>query len=87
MERAIVGMERMTKLALTWHVGTPDATETCTFVEKLARACNGSNFQITTDGWSPYQVFIRRYFPNADFGMLIKIFATAATAARTRRAR
>src|SRR5688500_15429600 len=75
-----VGLERTSKLALAWHLGTRDATQTCTFVEKLARACNGSNFQITTDGWSPYKVFIRRYFPNADFGMLIKIFRNIGNA-------
>jgi len=69
-----VGMERTTKLALTWHLGPRDAGETATFVTKLVQACHGGKLQITTDGWMPYKREIREQLPRADFGMLIKLF-------------
>src|SRR5262249_38062558 len=47
-------IERNTKMILAWHLGKRTEADTIAFTEKLAYATTG-NFQITTDGFKPYQ--------------------------------
>jgi transposase-like protein/IS1 family transposase len=71
-----VGIERHHKLALAWHVGRRDIEDGRAFVIKLACACANHDFQVTTDGWTPYKRLISDYFPCADFAQLLKIYAS-----------
>ncbi len=71
-----VGIERHHKLALAWHVGRRDIEDGRAFVIKLACACANHDFQVTTDGWSPYKRLIANYFPCADLPQLLKIYAS-----------
>jgi hypothetical protein len=73
-----VGIERESKLILAWHLGTrcPDDTED--FAVKLSLATSG-NFQITTDGFTPYRTIISNTLPEADFAQLVKKYATNFT--------
>ena len=48
-----VGIERTTKLVLSWHLGKRTGRDAMTFIEKLNEATAGK-FQITTDRFAPY---------------------------------
>src|SRR5947209_9548152 len=50
-------IKRGTKLMLAWHLGRRTSEDTLYFAEKLAEATTGE-FQITTDGFKPYQTII-----------------------------
>lgn len=71
-----VAMERHTKLVLAWHLGRRTMNDTIAFTEKLREATTG-NFQVTTDGFKPYEhaVVLSLGAQRVDFAMLIKIFS------------
>src|SRR5438445_11641528 len=69
-----LGMERNTKLILAWHLGRRTAEDTHEFAFKLSLATSGQ-FQITTDGFKPYQAAIPM-MGNVDFAVLVKQYAT-----------
>ena len=70
-----VGIERGTKLILAWHLGRRCPEDTHYFAGKLAEATSGQ-FQITTDGYRPYQTAIPAAMATADFAQLVKQYAT-----------
>jgi transposase-like protein/IS1 family transposase len=70
-----IGMERATNLILAWHLGRRSTEDTHEFARKLAAATSGQ-FQVTTDGFKPYQTAIPSILPGADFATLIKTYAT-----------
>jgi transposase-like protein/IS1 family transposase len=69
-------IERNTKLILCWHLGKRTEADTITFTEKLADATEG-NFQVTTDGFKPYQhtIVMSLGAQHVDFAQLVKIYA------------
>jgi IS1 family transposase len=77
-----VGIERHNKLALAWHVGQRDMEDGRAFIIKLACACANHDFQVTTDGWSPYKRLVSTYFPCTDFAQLLKIYKSYPDAGR-----
>nr|WP_254507839.1 hypothetical protein [Anatilimnocola floriformis] len=77
-----VGFERNTRLILAWHSGERTHQNGLEFVQKLQRACEKGRCQISSDGWKPYKHLIPNHFPNADYGMVIKIFASAGDQTR-----
>jgi IS1 family transposase len=70
-----VGIERTTKMVLAWYLGRRDSASTFEFAERLANATSGQ-FQITSDGFKPYQVAVPGFLPGTDFGVLVKQYAT-----------
>lgn len=72
-----VAIERHSKLALAWHLGRRTERDTVAFTEKLAAATEGS-FQITTDGFKPYQdaVVLSLGTQSVDFAQLVKLYAS-----------
>ena len=70
-----IGMERHTKLILAWHLGRRTTEDTHEFAKKLAVATSG-HFQVTTDGFKPYQTAIPSILAGADFATLVKTYAT-----------
>ncbi|MEW6211024.1 MAG: IS1 family transposase [Acidobacteriota bacterium] len=68
-------IERNSKLILAWHLGKRTEADTIAFTEKLAHATEG-NFQITTDGFKPYQhaVVLSLGAQHVDFAQVIKVF-------------
>jgi IS1 family transposase len=69
-----VAMERTTKLILAWHLGKRTTEDTEIFTEKLEKATTG-NFQITTDGFSPYRDAISYSLgTRVSFAQIIKEF-------------
>jgi IS1 family transposase len=71
-----VAIERRSKLVLAWHLGRRSERDTVAFTEKLAAATEGS-FQITTDGFKPYQdaVVLSLGVQGVDFAQLVKMYA------------
>ena len=71
-----VAFERNTKLVLAWHLGRRTVEDTIAFTEKLAHATMG-NFQITTDGFTPYRDAVAYSLgaQHVDFAQVIKIYA------------
>jgi IS1 family transposase/transposase-like protein len=71
-------IERHTKLVLAWHLGRRTETDTIAFTEKLAHATDG-NFQITTDGFRPYQhaIVMSLGVQRVDFAQLVKMYAAS----------
>jgi IS1 family transposase len=68
-------MERTTKLILAWHLGRRTKESTDEFAHKLAVATSG-HFQITTDGFKPYQTAIPSILGDVDFATPVKTYAT-----------
>jgi transposase-like protein/IS1 family transposase len=69
-----LAIERETKLVLAWHLGIRSSYDTQLFADQLARATSG-RFQISTDGYKPYQTAIPAAMPQADFAQLVKQYA------------
>ncbi len=70
-----VGIERNTKLVLTWHLGRRSALDTSLFIEKLNEATAG-HFQVTTDGFTPYvDAVLTSLGTRVSFAQLIKVYA------------
>ena len=69
-----VAMEQSTKLILTWHLGRRTAADTVVFTEKLADATANHNFQISTDGFTPYRdaIVYSLGAKKVDFAQIIK---------------
>ncbi len=68
-------IERHTKLMLAWHLGTRTPEDTAYFADKLAVATSGE-FQISTDGFTPYTTAIPGAMPHSHFAQIIKQFST-----------
>ena len=67
-------LERDTKLILAYHVGKRDPQSARAFSGKLAVATAG-RFQVTTDGFRPYQTALSRAFGDRiDFAQLTKVY-------------
>lgn len=69
-------IERNSKLILCWHLGKRTEADTIAFTEKLAHATEG-NFQVTTDGFKPYQhaIVLSLGAQHIDFAQLVKMYA------------
>jgi transposase-like protein/IS1 family transposase len=69
-------IERTTKLIVAWHLGKRSPGDTQDFADNLRRATTG-RFQLTTDGYTPYQRAIPYTFgPRIDFATLVKEYQT-----------
>lgn len=73
-----VAIERHTKLVLNIAVGKRDQQTTNAFVEGIRHATAHGQFQITTDGFSPYRSAITTTLHDrCDFAMLIKVYRSS----------
>ena len=73
-----VGLERHTKLILTWHLGKRSMFDTDVFVRKLARATAPRPYQLSTDGFQSYIPCVDRHLTQrgVDYGQIIKVYGT-----------
>ena len=70
-----VAIERHSKLVLNIAMGKRDQRTTDSFVEGIRHATAYSRFQITTDGFKPYQSAITTTLHDrCDFAQLIKVY-------------
>ena len=69
-----VGLERNTKLIVSYMLGKRDEFDTHEFASRLRRATSG-RFQLSTDGWSPYYTYMPLEFgQRIDYSAIIKVF-------------
>ena len=69
-----IAMERNTKLVLTWSLGKRGSEECWEFIDDLRFATSG-RFQLSTDGYTPYQSAVPLIFQfDVDFSQVIKRF-------------
>ena len=72
-----VGLERDTKLIVSFLLGKRDEFDTHEFASTLRRATAG-RFQLSTDGWQPYYTYMPLEFgQRIDFSTIIKTFKNA----------
>lgn len=68
-------IERHSKLILNFALGKRDQATTDIFIEGLRHATAHQNFQVTTDGFSPYRSAILNTLEDrVSFAMLIKVY-------------
>ncbi len=68
-------VERHSKMLIAWHLGKRSTPDTFTFADKLSRATSG-RFQLTTDGFGPYQAAIPATFVSrVDYATLVKVYS------------
>lgn len=70
-------IERKTKLILAWHLGKRDAINTAVFINEVENNTRG-RFQLSTDGWGPYQEVVPIIFESEnrpiDHAIVIKTY-------------
>ena len=83
--RTRLAIERNTKLVLAWHLGRRTERDTIAFTEKIAAATQG-NFQVTTDGFKPYEhaIVLSLGVQGVDFAQLVKLYASNRESNETR---
>ena len=73
-----VAIERHTKLVLNIAMGKRDQSTTDVFIDGVRDAISSRNFQITTDGFTPYRTAVADTFGyGIDFAQLIKVYRAA----------
>lgn len=80
-----IAMERNTKCVLTWSVGKRGSEQCWEFIDDLRFATSG-RFQLSTDGYTPYQSAVPLIFNfNIDFSQVIKRFGGSSDTEAGRR--
>jgi IS1 family transposase len=72
-----IGLERTSKLVVAWHLGKRDRVNTEDFVSKIRWATAPGWFDVSTDGFQPYETAIDAgLYDRADHAAVIKMFST-----------
>jgi len=71
---AYIGLERNTKLIVSWHLGKRSDDDTWEFARELQKATVG-RFHLSTDGYKPYCIAMPTTLgPRIDYAQIIKVF-------------
>ena len=74
---AYIGLERTSKLVVAWHLGKRDRVNTEDFISKIRWATAPGRFDISTDGFQPYESAIEAGLYNrANHAAVVKMFST-----------
>ena len=84
VERGMVGdaytficLERSTKLVMAWHLGKRDRMNTEDFISKIRWATAPGHFDVSTDGFQPYETAIDAgLYDRANHAAVVKMFHT-----------
>jgi transposase-like protein/IS1 family transposase len=72
-----IGLERTSKLVVAWHLGKRDRMNTEDFISKIRWATAPGRFDISTDGFQPYETAIDAgLYDRANHAAVIKMFST-----------
>ncbi len=73
-----IGIDRSTKLVLAFEVGKRNTESARKFMRKIALAAsNEQNFQLTTDGFAPYNYAVGMELDGrVDYAQLVKSYAS-----------
>jgi IS1 family transposase len=72
-----IGIERHSKLVLAFELGKRNTVSASKFMAKIGRAASSDRrFQLTTDGFAPYNVAVGRELDGrCDYAQLVKVYA------------
>jgi len=72
-----IGLERHSKPVLAWHLGKRDRVNTEDFVSKIRWATAPGWFDVSTDGFGPYETAIGAgLYDRANHAQVVKLFST-----------
>lgn len=72
-----IGLERTSKLVVAWHLGKRDRVNTEDFVSKIRWATAPGWFDVSTDGFEPYETAIDAgLYDRANHAQVVKLFST-----------
>jgi transposase-like protein len=72
-----IGLERTSKLVVAWHLGRRDRVNTEDFVSKIRWATAPGWFDVSTDGFEPYETAIDAgLYDRANHSQVVKLFST-----------
>lgn len=72
-----IGLERNSKLVLAWHLGKRDRVNTEDFISKIRWATAPGWFDMSTDGFEPYETAIDAgLYDRANHAQVVKLFST-----------
>jgi IS1 family transposase len=76
-----IGLERTSKLVVAWHLGKRDRVNTEDFVSKIRWATAPGWFDVSTDGFQPYETAIDAgLYDRANHSQVVKVFSNTALA-------
>jgi IS1 family transposase/transposase-like protein len=71
-----IAIERGSKLVLAFELGKRNTRAACRFTQKIAAATAEKRFQLTTDGFPPYNYAVGTHLGDrCDYAQLVKIYA------------
>lgn len=69
-----IALDRATRLVVAWHLGKRDMPNTARFILNVRRATSGKRFQISSDGWEPYEHAIELgLLDRASYARIVKV--------------
>jgi len=72
-----IGLERTNKMVVAWHLGKRDRVNTEDFVSKIRWATAPGRFDVSTDGFQPYETAIDAgLYDRANHAQVVKMFST-----------
>jgi IS1 family transposase len=72
-----IGLERTSKLVVAWHLGKRDRINTEDFISKIRWATAPGRFDVSTDGFQPYETAIDAgLYDRANHAAVVKMFST-----------
>ena len=72
-----IWLERSSKLVMGWHLGKRDGVNTEDFVSKIRWATAPGRFDVSTDGFEPYETAIDAgLYDRANHASVVKLFST-----------
>jgi IS1 family transposase len=76
-----IGLEGTSKLVVAWHLGKRDRVNTEDFVSKIRWATAPGWFDVSTDGFQPYETAIDAgLYDRANHSQVVKVFSNTALA-------
>jgi len=71
-----IGLDRVSKLVVAWHLGKRDQVSTDDFISKVRWATANKRFDMCTDGFSPYVYAIDAgLHDRADYSQVVKVYS------------
>ncbi len=73
-----IGLERTSKLVVAWHLGKRDRVNTEDFISKIRWATAPGRFDVSTDGFQPYETAIDAgLYDRANHSQVVKMFSNS----------
>ena len=69
-----IALDRATRFVVAWLLGNRDTTSTARFILNVRQAVSRKRFQVSSDGWEPYEWAIETGLGDrASYGRIVKV--------------